>query len=46
MTSAMTVATVVGCYGIVGLVPPRSPNLGVTNLKTEPHTLNYFEHRH
>jgi hypothetical protein len=35
MTSAMPVATVVGCYVIAGLVPPCSLKLGLINLKTE-----------
>jgi hypothetical protein len=30
-------ATVVGCYAIVDLVPPRSPKLGLANLKTAAH---------
>jgi hypothetical protein len=29
------VATVVGCCAFAGLVPPRSPKLGLTYLKTE-----------
>jgi hypothetical protein len=35
MTSAMLVATAVGCYAIAGLAPPHSPKLGLTNLKIE-----------
>jgi hypothetical protein len=31
----MPVATVVGCYAIAGLVPPCSPKLRLTNLKTK-----------
>jgi hypothetical protein len=31
------VATMVGCYAIAGLVPPCSPKLGLTNLKTKAH---------
>jgi hypothetical protein len=35
MTSVMPVATVVGCYAIVGLVPTRSQNVVFTHLKIE-----------
>jgi hypothetical protein len=31
----MLMATVVGCFALAGLVPPRSPKLGLTYLKTE-----------
>jgi hypothetical protein len=31
------VATMVGCYAIADLVPPCSPKLGLTNLKTKAH---------
>jgi hypothetical protein len=31
----MPVATVDGYYAIADLVPPHSPKLGLTNLKTE-----------
>jgi hypothetical protein len=33
----MLMTTVVSCYAIAGLVPPLSPKLGLTNLKTEVH---------
>jgi hypothetical protein len=29
------VATMVGCYAIDGLIPPHSPKMGLTNLKTK-----------
>jgi hypothetical protein len=31
------VATMVGCCAFAGLVPPRSPKLGVNYLKTKVH---------
>jgi hypothetical protein len=31
----MVVATIVGCCAFAGLVPPHSPKLGLTYLKTE-----------
>jgi hypothetical protein len=35
VATSLLVTTVVDCYAIVGLVPPRSSKLGLTNLKIE-----------